>query len=202
MDEIVTVEPAVAGNTTPAVVPVSGAAGVAGAPAVPPVTVDIQAEIKKAQEDADKKWQAKFDKVLAEKKTVETGKLTTEERLAKMEQERIQERVSWARKEARARATISEEMEAAIQLYYAEDPEDIGRGATEIRKLIDAETGVLKAKIEELEKKIKYGTNPPAGGASATAETTFSRSAMRNDPVLRKKYSDAILADKGVSLTD
>jgi hypothetical protein len=166
------------------------------------VTIDVAAEIKKALEESDKKWQSRFDKVLTEKKTVENAKLSVEERVAKVEQERAQERREWARKEARAKAAISDEMEAAIQLFHAEDPEDIGRGAAEIRKLIDAETAPLKAKIEELEKKNKYGASAPAGGGAAVAENTFSRAAMNANPDLRKKYSDALMAGKQVSLID
>lgn len=176
------------------------ATGSTGATAT--ASIDVQAEIRKALEESDKKWQSRFDKVLAEKKTVESVKLTTEERLAKIEQESREKELAWARKEARAKATISDEMEAAIQLFNAEDPEDIGRGAAEIRKLIDAETAPLKAKIEELEKKNKYGASAPAGGGVAGTENTFSRAAMNANPDLRKKYSDAIMAGKQVSLID
>lgn len=130
--------------------------------------IDVQAEIKKALEESDKKWQSRFDKVLTEKKTVETAKLSTEERIAKIEQEAKAKELNWARKEARAKATISEEMEAAIQLFHADDPEEIGKGAAEIRKLIDSETAPLKAKIEELEKSRRFGSPIPNGGTGAS----------------------------------
>lgn len=162
------------------------ATGSTGATAT--ASIDVQAEIRKALEESDKKWQSRFDKVLAEKKTVESVKLTTEERLAKIEQEARAKELAWARKEARAKATISDEMEAAIQLFHAEDPEDIGRGAAEIRKLIDAETAPLKAKIEEYEKKAKYGSNPPAGGGSGGGLVITLDELNKMSPIARAEH--------------
>lgn len=151
-------------------------------------TIDVQAEIRKALEESDKKWQSRFDKVLTEKKTVENAKLSVEERVAKVEQERAQERREWARKEARAKATISDEMEAAIQLFNADDPDEIGKGAIEIRKLIDAETAPLKAKIEEYEKKAKYGSNPPAGGGAGGGLVITLDELNKMSPIARAEY--------------
>lgn len=189
-------------GTVPEATEVETPATVTTAAQAPAPAVDVASEIKKALEESDKKWQSRFDKVLTEKKTVETAKLTIEERIAKVEAERTQERMTWARKEARAKATISDELDVAIATYVSDDIEGISNGAVAIRKVIDAEVAQYKAKVEALEKQIKYGSNPPPGGGSATAENTFSKSAMKKDPVLRKKYSDAILANKGVSLTD
>ena len=149
--------------------------------------IDVQAEIKKALEESDKKWQSRFDKVLAEKKTVETVKMTTEERLAKIEQESKLKELNWARKEARAKASIGDALDAAIAVYQSDDPEGISRGASEIRRLIDAETGPLKAKIEDLEKKLKYGSNPPAagsGGGNVITEADFNKMS----PVQRSEF--------------
>ena len=135
-------------------------------------TIDVQAEIKKAQEEADRKWQAKFDKVLAEKKTEESKALTLEQRFELSEKARRDERIEWARKEARAKATISDDLESAIKLYGAETPEDIAKGASEIRKLIDSETAPLKLKIEEYEKQIKFGSGAPKGSGEAPGAIT------------------------------
>lgn len=126
-----------------------------------------KADLQAALENERKQWQSRFDKALLEKKQVEEKALTIEQRFELAEKERKAEKVEWARKEAKAKAAISDDLESAARLFSSEAQEDIVKGAEGIRKIIDNETAMLKDKIADLEKQLKYGARPPAGGGGA-----------------------------------
>ena len=163
---------------------------------------DLQKMISEALTENDKKWQSRFDKVLTEKKQVETKTLTVEERMAQLEAERASERLSWTRKEHKLASGFDDDMHAAILDYASSDPEKIAEGAAKIKAMLDAKDKSYGEKIAALELKLKYGDKAPPAGSPAASENTFSRAAMAKDPELRKKYSAAILARKPVSLVD
>ncbi len=123
-------------------------------------------EVKKMLEDERKKWQGKFDKILAEKKAEENKALTTEQRIEQLEQERKRERLDWSRKEAKAQAQLDDELESAILKYASDDPDEIANGAKSIREVFDKTVKEYQDKIDELEKQVKYTGKPPAGGGS------------------------------------
>jgi formate dehydrogenase maturation protein FdhE len=115
-------------------------------------------------EDERKKWQSRFDQILAEKKAEENKAMTVEQRIEQLERERQQERLEWSRKEAKASAQIDDELEQAVRAYASDEPTKIAEGAKEIRRLIDSAVQEYKTKIEELEKQLKYGGKTPVGG--------------------------------------
>ena len=127
-------------------------------------------ELQKILEERDRKWQSRFDKVLREKKTQEEKAMTVEERMAKLEEERQQERLSWARKEAKAKAQIQDDLDEAVRKYTSNDPEEISEGADAIRTAFDSTVAEYTKRIEELEKQLKYGSKPPAGGGKGESE--------------------------------
>lgn len=121
-------------------------------------------ELTRLLEDRDKRWQSRFDKVLAEKKAEENKALTVEQRIQQLEEERRRERTDWSRKEARARAEIDDVMDEAIRLYASDDPEQISEGASHIKQWLDAKVSEYTKQIEELEKKLRFGGKLPTGG--------------------------------------
>lgn len=129
-------------------------------------------DIAKAVDEVNRKWQSKFDQVLGEKKAVEGKALTVEQRIAQIEQERQNERLDWSRKEAKAKAQIDDELEAAIRLYAGTDSEQIATGAANIRAIIDKVVAdntekAVKAALE------KVGSQPsPKGGQASVVEIT------------------------------
>ena len=136
-------------------------------------------DLTKLLEERDRKWQSKFDKVLAEKKAEEDKAMTVEQRIEQLERERQRERVEWSRKEARARAEIDDDLDEAIRLYASSDPDEIGDGATKIKQLFGARISKYTSRIDELEKQLKYGGKPPAGGGKgdgkAISETEYAK---------------------------
>jgi len=132
--------------------------------------IDIQSEIKKAVEEANKKWQSRFDTVLGEKKAVEGKALTVEQRLEQIEQERQRERLDWSRKEAKAKAQIDDALDEAIRSYAGTDPDGIASGAQGIREMIDS---LVKIKTDEAVKTAleKIGSQPPPKGGQSGVKT-------------------------------
>ena len=129
-----------------------------------PADVVSKTDLQAILEKQNKEWQSRFDKLLTEKKEVVGKALTTEQRLEAIEQERQEERLTWSRKEAKAKAQIDDELETAILDYSSKDPERIHNGATNIRSIFDK----LVATNKELAVKLaleKVGSQPaPKGG--------------------------------------
>lgn len=127
-------------------------------------------DVKKLMEEERRKYQSQLDKVIAEKKTVESKALTVEERMAHLEAERKSERLTWARDAAKAKAGIDADLESAILSYASDDASSISESAEKIAKYKAAIEAPLKARIEELEKKLQYGAKAPAAGSSGAVD--------------------------------
>ena len=130
-------------------------------------TIDMDA-VNKMLEERDKKWQSRFDKILAEKKAEENKAMTVEQRIEQLEQERQRERLDWTRKEARATAQIDPSLEEAIISYASNEPEKIQAGAKAIREFIDSSIAEYKSRADELEKQVRYTGAAPTGGGKAS----------------------------------
>lgn len=101
------------------------------------LTKDSVLEMLKArEEEINKKWQSRFDKLVTEKNTVDTKAMTVEQRLAQIEAERQAERLSFTRERARNKAQIDENFERAIKLYCSDKEEEIAAGAEAISNFI------------------------------------------------------------------
>jgi len=97
------------------------------------------------EDENNKKWQSRFDKLVTEKKTVDTKAMTVEQRLAQIEAERQAERLSFIRDRARNKAQIDEDFERAIKLYGSDKEDEITAGADAIASYIQT----LKKSFEE-----------------------------------------------------
>lgn len=158
---------------------------------------DFSKMIADALAENDKKWQSRFDKVLTEKKQVESKTLTVEERMAQLESERAAERLAWTRKEHKLSAGFDDEMHAAMLDYASADPDKIADGAAKIKAMLDAKDKSYGAKIAELEAKIKWGdTAPPAGSSSANSITREAFDKMD------AKSRAAFMAKPGATIRD
>ena len=150
-------------------------------------------DLKALLEENNKKWQSKFDTVLTEKKAVEGKALTTEQRLELIERERQEERLSWSRKEAKAKAQIDDELDSAIKLYSSNDSDKIQEGATLLRSTIDK---VMAQKIDlavaqALE---KAGSQPkPLGGAEIPVGNSKEALLAKYEEAVKNKNGDAML---------
>ena len=150
-------------------------------------------DLKALLEENNKKWQSKFDTVLTEKKAVEGKALTTEQRLELIERERQEERLSWSRKEAKAKAQIDDELDSAIKLYSSNDSDKIQEGATLLRSTIDK---VMAQKIDlavaqALE---KAGSQPkPRGGAEIPVGNSREALLAKYEEAVKNKNGDAML---------
>lgn len=110
------------------------------------LTKESVLEMLKAKEDEiNKTWQSRFDKLVTEKKTVDTKAMTVEQRLAQIEAERQAERLSFTRERARNKAQIDEDFERAIKLYGSDKEDEITAGADAIASYIQN----LKKSFEE-----------------------------------------------------
>jgi hypothetical protein len=110
------------------------------------LTKESVLEMLKAKEDEiNKTWQSRFDKLVTEKKTVDTKAMTVEQRLAQIEAERQAERLSFTRERARNKAQIDEDFERAIKLYGSDKEEEITAGAEAIASFVQN----LKNSFEE-----------------------------------------------------
>lgn len=110
------------------------------------LTKESVLEMLKAKEDEiNKTWQSRFDKLVTEKKTVDTKAMTVEQRLAQIEAERQAERLSFTRERARNKAQIDEDFERAIKLYGSDKEEEITAGADAIASFVQN----LKKSFEE-----------------------------------------------------
>ena len=133
---------------------------------------DFSKMIADALAENDRKWQSRSDKVLTEKKQVESKTLTVEERMAQLEYERAAKRLAWTRKEHKLSAGFDDEMHAAMLDYASADPDKIADGAAKIKALLDAKDKSYGAKIAELEARIKWGDTPPRAGSSSANSIT------------------------------
>ena len=110
------------------------------------LTKEAVLEMLKAKEDEiNKTWQSRFDKLVTEKKTVDTKAMTVEQRLAQIEAERQAERLSFTRERARNKAQIDEDFERAIKLYGSDKEDEITAGADAIASYVQN----LKKSFEE-----------------------------------------------------
>ena len=137
------------------------------------LTKDSVLEMLKArEEEINKKWQSRFDKLVTEKNTVDTKAMTVEQRLAQIEAERQAERLSFTRERARNKAQIDENFERAIKLYGSDKEEEIAAGAEaisnfiqEMKKSFEAE----KAKaVQEALFKAGIQKTPTSGDSTPT----------------------------------
>lgn len=110
------------------------------------LTKESVLEMLKAKEDEiNKTWQSRFDKLVTEKRTVDTKAMTVEQRLAQIEAERQAERLSFTRERARNKAQIDEDFERAIKLYGSDKEDEITAGADAIASYVQN----LKKSFEE-----------------------------------------------------
>ena len=110
------------------------------------LTKESVLEMLKAKEDEiNKTWQSRFDKLVTEKRTVDTKAMTVEQRLAQIEAERQAERLSFTRERARNKAQIDEDFERAIKLYGSDKEDEITAGADAIASFVQN----LKKSFEE-----------------------------------------------------
>ena len=148
-------------------------------------------DVKKMLDDERKKWQGRFDKILAEKKAEENKAMTTEQRIEQLEEERKRERLEWSRKEAKAQAQLDDEMESAILKYASDDPDEIANGAKIIRELFGKTVKEYQDKIDDLEKQVKYTGKPPAGGGSGEgavmSQTDFNQLSPKDQAAFMNK---------------
>lgn len=97
----------------------------------------IKEFIAEAVNENNKKWQSRFDKVLEEKKTVTKDKETTEQRIERLEQERIDERLQFAREKAIAKTGLSDDVYKYVQMIVSDSAEEIQEGFTALKSYID-----------------------------------------------------------------
>ena len=115
-------------------------------------------ETMQEEQEADRrKWQSKIDQLISEKTAVSKEKETTEERLARIEQEREMERLSIARKEAKYQAGLDDDFFDAALALGTGDVEKITGGALELKKWLDSKIEELA--VQKYEKMVaeKYG---------------------------------------------
>jgi hypothetical protein len=160
---------------------------------------DVQRMIAEAVGDTNKKWQSRFDQILSEKKATESKALTVEERLAQIEAERQSERISWARKEAKAKAGIDEDFEVAALAYASNDPEKISEAADRFKAYWDAKESEYKKQIAELQQHVQYGNKKPPVGSSNSGANSMKMSDYRN---LSGKEQADFMKGGGVLLED
>jgi hypothetical protein len=133
---------------------------------------DVERMIAEAVGQTNKKWQSKFDQVLSEKKKVE---MTAEERAAELEKTLANERLSWSRKTAKAKFGIDDDLEDAIQTYLSGEPDAIETGAERIAKYIKSKIEPFEAKINDYEKRLKFGSSPPPAGSGDNSATDMAQ---------------------------
>lgn len=149
---------------------------------------DVQAAIKQALEAQRREYQSKIDQVIAEKKAVESAKMTDSERLAALEAQLARERAEARRKEAKALAGFDDEFEQALLEYS--DAEKSKDAALKIKAKFDAEKKALMDKIEDYEKRLQYGTKAPAKGSSANVD--LSKMSLDEATEYVKEHPEAI----------
>jgi hypothetical protein len=127
---------------------------------------DLEARIDKV----NKEWQSRFDKLLSEKKEKENQALTIEQRIEQVEREREAERLSFARERAKLGAKIDDELDAAIELYRSDNPEEIGKGAEAIKAFFEKMKAAHEADKEAAIKEAlaQAGAQPRPKGGSDT----------------------------------
>lgn len=128
---------------------------------------DYEAIIAAKIDEVNRKWQSKFDTILGEKKTVEQGKMTVEQRMEQLEREREAERLGFTRERAKLSAKIDDELDGAIRLYGSSKADEITSGAEAIRayfEKLNAAHEAEKAKaIEDALAKVGAQPKPKAG---------------------------------------
>ena len=132
---------------------------------------DLEARINRV----NKEWQSRFDKLLSEKKEKENQALTVEQRIEQVEREREAERLSFARERAKLGAKIDDELDAAIELYRSDNPEEIGKGAEAIKAFFEKMKAAHEADKEAAIKEAlaQAGAQPkPKGGSDTMTEIT------------------------------
>jgi DNA-binding GntR family transcriptional regulator len=149
---------------------------------------DVQAAINVALEAERRKYQSKLDQVIAEKKAVESAKLTDSERLAALEAQLAQERASAKRKEAKALAGFDDDFEQALLEYS--DADKAKDAAVKIKSRIEADRKALMDKIEDYEKRLQYGTKAPSKGSSTGAD--LSKMSLDEAMEYAKEHPEAI----------
>ena len=142
---------------------------------------DVQRMIDEAVGETNKAWQSRFDKILTEKKQTESKALTVEEQIAQLKAEREAERIGWVRKEARAKAGIDDSFEAAALAYASNDPERILEAANTIKSFFESKEVEYKKQIDELNKKLQFGTKAPVGGGGSTSNQMKMADFLRLD---------------------
>lgn len=136
--------------------------------------------IKDAVNENNKTWQSRFDKVLEEKKTVKQEKETTEQRIERLEQERAEERLQFAREKALAKTGLSEDVYKLVQMIVSDNAEEIQEGFTALKSYIDdqIESGA-KAKFDKTysEKFSKNGSPKKGEPVDLSAKIKEARAA-------------------------
>lgn len=125
----------------------------------------VQQMVASAVEKVSKEWQSRFDRLKSEKDQTEKKALTAEEQMLQYIEQAKQKEIQWARKEAKAKAGIDEGLEQAALAFASSDPEQISEAAEAFKAYWDEKESVYKKQIEELEKKLQYGSKAPVGGA-------------------------------------
>ena len=153
---------------------------------------EINKKWQSREDENNKKWQSRFDKLVTEKKTVDTKAMTVEQRLAQIEAERQAERLSFIRDRARNKAQIDEDFERAIKLYGSDKEDEITAGADAIASYIQT----LKKSFEEEKAKAVQDALVQAGiqKKPITGDSTPTDLKAQYEKALRDGNGDLALA--------
>lgn len=112
--------------------------------------------IKEAVAETNKTWQSRFDKLREEKETEKKAKETTEERIARIEKEREDERIGFAREKAIARSGVDDAVFAYAEQIASRNVEQIQAGVDGLVKWIEARNEKIKAEVYDKAYKETY----------------------------------------------
>jgi hypothetical protein len=156
---------------------------------------EVKAMIEAAREEDRKKYQSKIDQILAEKREVESKKMTVEEQIAAMQEELKRERAAAIRGKAKSIGGIDDDFENAILDYS--DPAKAVEAAQKIKALRDAEKKAYMDQIEELQKKLQFGAKVPHGGSPGGVDFSKMSFDELNDYAMRgPEFTEAVLAHR------
>ena len=121
--------------------------------------------ITEAVQETNQTWQSRFDKLRQEKEEEKKTKETIEEKIARIEKERIEERLGFAREKLIAKSGLDENIYNLASKLSADDVNEIESGVNGLVEFINNE--VQKQLKEKLDKdyadKFSTSKQPKAG---------------------------------------
>lgn len=121
--------------------------------------------ISEAVQETNQTWQSRFDKLRQEKEEEKKTKETIEEKIARIEKERIEERLGFAREKLIAKSGLDENIYNLASKLSADDVNEIESGVNGLVEFINNE--VQKQLKEKLDKdyadKFSTSKQPKAG---------------------------------------